>query len=157
MIGAGLFAAVATWWLANVALQGDAGFTRVPILSTDAAGAAVLAQWMLVALFAAFYCDDEGDDPMSAKSAGLHVLAIALPLWPLFALLWLTSELSARTLLTTQFIAVAIGAIMYQLIRGIAVSRFGLETQRLLAAAAGGAVALIVFVNRTALFDWLAT
>jgi len=151
--------AVASWWLASVALQGRTAYADAGSLSAQAASAAIFVQWIAIALIA---------QSANVTSDGklrlwfweyLSMLAVVMPFWPLLGLLWLTSKLSATTLVATQFMAVMLVALMLAAARAIAsISTsisIGAELRRLLTVAASVAVVAIIWFNQSRLAEWV--
>lgn len=163
ILGSAMVFAIASWWLASVALQGRAAYTDAAALSAQAASAAILVQWIAIALIA---------QSANATSNGkvrlwfwewVSMLAVVLPFWPLLGLLWLTSKLSATTLVASQLIAVMLVALMLVAGRAIAsisasssASNFmGTELRRLLAAFTSVVVVAIIWLNESRLAEWV--
>jgi len=152
LVAASLLAAGGVWWLASVALQLDGGLTDVTELSARTAAFVILAQWILIALFAA-HTEPAPDTPTAPGLASL--LAATMPLWPLLVVLWLTSKLAAFTLIATQLGAIALGAGMILLNRAFKSRSSGNELRKLLTAGTGIAVASVIWMARTPLIDWV--
>ena len=146
---AALFLASGSWWLANVALQAGTAFVWVPVVSADAIYAAVLGQWIVICLFTR--CAEDG----SISSRALAVLGFVLPLWPLLAVAWLSSDIGLVTLLQTQLLAIVIAIAFVAL--GHLLSRRGPGTERseILRNAFGVVAAAITWSQRQALHEWL--
>jgi hypothetical protein len=103
---AALFLATGSWWLANVALLSRSAYVDVPALSAQTSFLLLLGQLLLIGLFAVH------NDPGRVSDAVLGAVAFSLPLWPLFALLWVTSQLSLSSLVVSQVAAVILAALM---------------------------------------------
>lgn len=149
LIAVALFLATGTWWLANTAMQTNSGFVGVPIVSAQAAFALVLGQWLLIGLFAT------QEDAGTFAGAAAVALSGVLPLWPLFALLWLTSNLSVATLAATQVIAVLLAVAMTVIGAGIERMRIDGEMRMMLRMTAGIVTAALVWTGRGQLHTWV--
>ena len=154
LVSSALVAATAVWWLASVALQLGSGFADVTELSTHAAAMVILAQWILIALFVAPACAVFDTQPPRVHA---NLLAMTLPLWPLLALLWLTSKLSVITLIVSQLGALSLAVAMLLFGRAIASKKLNAELRQLLSVTAGIAVAAMIWLARTPLFSWLSS
>lgn len=149
-LAAALFLAAGTWWLANMSLQANSGFSAAPVVSAQAAFALVLGQWTLVSLFASH-----------GESRGFSATAVAslnfvVPLWPLIALLWLTSELSITTLVQTQLIAFTLAAVLAVVGSRVAQMNIDHEYQMLLRSTLGIIAAAVIWMGRGQLHTWIA-
>lgn len=153
LVSASLAAAIGVWWLASVALQQDGGLTDVADLSAGTAAVVILAQWILIALLATQTppAVDRQITPAVATP-----LAATMPLWPLLVVLWLTSRLSAVTLIASQLGAIALAAGMILLGHALtSQKKSGNELRQLLSAAAGIAIASMIWTARTPLMNWV--
>ncbi len=150
VVGALFVLAIATWWLSNVALQVQLSFANVPATSLQAAGIAVLGQWMLVALVTR---PGHGDNALRDGLASA-LLAI-VPLWPLLALLWQTSKLSALTLALSQVIAVAIAVLVLAVATLLSRTSIALANRQLYRMAASMVLATAIWLLRGPILDWL--
>lgn len=172
VLGAAITGAVALWWLPGAWLQARGGFAGLPALGAQAAFCLVLAQGALVCLFAprwfapstvgAWIPHDasrrdgasRGKRVPTVRCAAGALLAIA-PAWPLLALLWLTSELSALVLVVTQLL-LALAAVLLALTGGaLARTSFGEPARGVLRGAAGIAAAIAVWSLRDGLYTWM--
>ncbi len=149
LLAAALFLAAGTWWLGNVSLLARAGFAGLPILSAQAAFTLVLGEWLLIGLFACRLG--------SASSAGLAVsgLSFVVPLWPLLALFWLSSAMSAVTLLVTQVVALALVVAAVSVGGVVERLRIDAEWRSLLRSLVGIALAAGIWTTRDPLQAWL--
>ena len=147
---AALFLASGTWWLASMSLQASSGFSGAPVISAQAAFALVLGQWIFVSLFASH----NGSQGSSATI--IASLSFVVPLWPLFALLWLTSELSIETLVQTQLIACTLAAVLTMVGSRVEQTNIDHEYQLLLQSAVGITAAALIWTGRGQIFIWVA-
>lgn len=154
LVAGALVFTCAVWWLASVALQSDGGLTDVTELSTRAAAVVILGQWILIALLATPVSSaiDVQKPPVLA-----NLLATTLPLWPLLAVLWLTSKLSATTLIASQLGAMALAVGIILLGQAITSEKLGAELRHLLSVAAGIAIAAMIWMARTLLISWFSS
>lgn len=152
IVAASLVTACAVWWLSSIALQIDAGLTDVAELSARAAAVLILAQWILIALFATLLAAaiDTRSPPAMA-----NLLTVTMPLWPLLAVLWLTSKLSATGLIATQLGALALAAGMILLGQAVTRKMPGDELRQLLSVATGIAIASLIWIARAPLINWV--
>ena len=147
---AALFLASGTWWLANLSLQASSGFSAAPVISAQAAFALVLGQWILVSLFASH------NGPQGFSAATIASLNFVVPLWPLFALLWLTSELSIGTLVQTQLIAFTLAAVLTVVGSKVEQMNIDHEYQLLLRSTVGIIAAAVIWIGHGQLHTWVA-
>lgn len=153
--------AIAVWWLANIALQVSGGYTGASALSTQAAAVAILAQWSAIALFVRPITS--AHKPVQQTSwywstwsrDGLATLGVVLPFWPLLIMFWITSRLSAATLVSSQIIAIFLLAIMLFAGRHLASLAIRSDSQRLLANIISFALLVVIWINRTTVIDWV--
>ena len=149
LVVAALFLAVGAWWLANASLQASIGFANVPGFGVYAAYVLVLGQAMLIALLGVH------DTPDSWRDASLEAASLIVPMWPLLALIWLTSDLSMITVATTQVAALILAIFVASVVRGVSRLDVGNETRAMLRAAAGVAIAAVVWIGRGQLHAWI--
>lgn len=148
LVMAVLVSAIGTWWLAGVALQLGSGSADLHAWGARAAAAVILTQWMLIALLTA---------PARSDSQAGSLLAVSLPLWPLLALLWLTSRLSAIDLVASQLLAVLLAMLMIVIAKLITTSIRGAEVRQLATAAAGVVLAAMIWAARGPLIAWVSS
>ena len=148
-LSAALFLASGTWWLANMSLQATSGFSGVPDISAQAAFALVLGQWSIIGLFAGH------GSYQGSSAATVANLNFVVPLWPLFALLWLTSELSIATLVQTQLIAVTLAAALTVFGSRVAILNIDHEYQMILRSTLGIIAAAVIWMGRGQLHTWV--
>ena len=134
--------AIATWWLAGIALQLGTDPGGLHLHTTQAAVVLVLGQCLLVAL----------STPTVARSRA-DLLAMSLPLWPLLVVLWLTSRLPWTTLIASQVIALLLAAVMLAIAGAIRRKVRDTELQQLLCISAGVACALLIWSLRAPLAE----
>ncbi len=151
VVGALFVLAIATWWLANVALQVHVSFANVPAMSLRAAGIAVLGQWMLVALVTR-----PGHGETALRDGLASALLAIVPLWPLLVLLWQTSKLSALALALSQVIAVAIAVLVLVVASLLSRTSIELANQQLFRMSAGIVLAAAIWLLQSPILDWLA-
>ena len=152
LVAAALVAASAVWWLASVALQSAGGLTDVAELSARATAALILAQWILIAVLAT---QIPSVILVQESPALANLLAATMPLWPLLTVLWLTSKLSAITLVGTQLGAMVLAAGMVLLARAITRNKPGDELRQLFSVASGIAIASMIWLARAPLISWV--
>ena len=145
----GIFLAAGTWWLANISLQAGSSFAAASAISAQAAFALVLGQWILISLFASH------GDCRRFSATTVASLNFVVPLWPLLALLWLTSDVSMITLVQTQLIAFTLAVILA--VVGTRVTRLNIddEFRTLLLSTVGIIVAMTVWIGRSRLLEWV--
>jgi hypothetical protein len=148
-LAAALFLAAGTWWLANMSLQAGSGFSGAPVVSAQAAYALVLGQWFLISLFASH------GESQGFSAATVASLNFVVPLWPLIALLWLTSELSITTLVQTQLIAFTLAAVLAVVGTRVAHLNIDHEYRMLLRSTVGVAAAAAIWIGRSQLHAWV--
>lgn len=149
LVVAALFLAVGAWWLANTSLQASIGFANVPAFGVHAAHVLVLGQALLIALLGVH------DTPDTWREASLAAVSFIVPMWPLLALIWLTSELSMLAVATSQTAAFVLAIAVASIARGISRIDVGNETRAMLRAAAGVALAAAVWIGRGQLHTWV--
>lgn len=147
---AGLFLAAGSWWLASMSLQARHGFLGVPVISGQAAFGLVLGQWLLIGLFAG-----NGDSSRSFSAGAVAALNFVVPLWPLFALLWLTSDLSFAMLVQTQLVAFILATVMALVAGRVARLSVDRDYGTLLRSAVGLLVAAMIWAGRSHLYAWV--
>ena len=145
----GIFLAAGTWWLANISLQAGSSFAAASAISAQAAFALVLGQWIIISLFAS-HGDCRTFSPTAVAS-----LNFVVPLWPLLALLWLTSDVSMITLVQTQLIAFTLAVILA--VVGTRVTRLNIneEYRTLILSSVGIIAAMTIWIGRKPLLEWV--
>lgn len=155
ILGGAMVFALASWWLASIALQGRAAYADAATLSAQAASAAIFVQWLAIALIARS-ATAKGDGKESRWVwEWVSMLAVVLPFWPLLVLFWLTSKLSATTLVVSQLIAVLLVALMLVIGRMFGSLTIGTETRRLLTITTNIVVAALIWTNQSRLIEWV--
>ncbi len=144
-----LLLAAGTWWLANISLQAGSGFSAAPAISAQAAFALVLGQWFLISLFAS-----HGNSQNSSATA-VASFNFVVPLWPLLALLWLTSDVSITTLVQSQLIAFILAAILAVVGTRVARLNIDAEYRTLIFSTVGIIAAAVIWVGRSQLHAWV--
>jgi hypothetical protein len=146
---AALFLAAGTWWLASVGLQAGTAFLWVPNISVDTTFVVVLGQWLIICLCAGraakFRC----------SAFSIAVLGFVVPLWPLLALTWLSSDLSFLTLTLTQLMSIFLAAAFGLFAQVVSKLNISNELRRHLRTAAGILVAAVIWSQRHVLHAWL--
>ncbi|MDH3748009.1 MAG: hypothetical protein OER97_07350 [Gammaproteobacteria bacterium] len=155
ILGGAIVFAVASWWLASIALQGRAGYADAATLSAQAASVAIFIQWLAIALIARSVSATSNGTASLWVWEWVSMLAVVLPFWPLLGLLWLTSKLSAITLVASQLIAVLLAALMLVASRAIASLPVGAELRQLLTITASVAVVAVIWLNQSRLAEWV--
>jgi hypothetical protein len=105
LTGLAAAAAVATWWLGEVALARSGGSSTA--LSTNALQAFLIVQLFSLVIFGPWLGATSG-----RRSARIALLcALALP-WPLVALIWSATPLPARTLVKVEAALAALALVL---------------------------------------------
>ena len=151
-VGLILVVAVGTWWLAGAALEIGGGRDDVAELGARAAVLLVTAQWLAIALFAPHV---DIPAPTSYRSAALSLMSITAPLWPLLAVLWLSSRLSLAAVIGSQLGALALAACLVWATGLAAPARTGTELGQPFRVAIGPAAAGILWTARAPLAGWM--
>ncbi len=144
-----LLLAAGTWWLANISLQAGSGFSAAPAISAQATFALVLGQWLLISLFASH------GDFRNISAATVANLNFVVPLWPLLALLWLTSDVSITTLVQTQLIAFILAAMLAAVGKRVADLNIDAEYRTLIFSTVGIIAAAMIWIGRSQLHAWV--
>ena len=147
---AGLFLATGSWWLASLSLQARNGFSGAPLISAQAAFSLVLGQWLLIGLFAG-----NGGSSRSFSAGAVAALNFVVPLWPLYALLWLTSDLSLAILAQTQLVAFVLATVMILVAGRVERLSIDRDYRTLLRATVGLLVAAVIWAGRSHLHAWV--
>ena len=147
---AALFLAAGSWWLASTSLQARVGYIGVPAISAQAAFSLVLGQWLVISLFAG-----SGDASRSFWAGTVAALNFVVPLWPLFALLWLTSDLSLAILVQTQLIAFMLATTLIVAAGRVARLSIDREYRSFLRSTVGIVVAAAIWMGRNQLHAWV--
>ena len=150
-LAAALFLVAGIWWLANMSLQAGSGFSGAAVVSAQAAYALVLGQWFLISLFASH------GESRRFSAATFETLDFVVPIWPLIALLWLTSELSIATLVQTQLVAFGLAAALAVVGAGAARLNIDREYCKLLRSTIGVVAAATIWIGRDQLHAWMIT
>lgn len=150
LVTSALVLCVGVWWLAGIALQSGGGNPDLHELSATAAVVVILAQYVLIALLPA-------PATVASRSGALNILSSLFPLWPLLALLWLTSRLSLTVLFFSQIVALLIAFTMILAARLLAGKIHDAELQQLATVAASVVFASGVWLMRAPLVAWLAS
>ncbi len=149
LVIAALFVAASAWWLANTSLQASIGFANVPVLGAQAAFVLVLGQAMLIGLLAVQHVPD------TFRTAVLAAGSLVVPVWPLLALIWLTSELSMFAIASTQVAAFLLAVAVALAGKGVSRLAVGDEPRELLRTALGVAAAAALWIARSQLHLWV--
>lgn len=149
LVIAALFVAVSAWWLANTSLQSSIGFVNVPALGAQAAFVLILGQAMLIGLLAVQHVPD------TFRAAVLAAGSLVVPVWPLLALIWLTSELSMFAVASTQVAALVLAVAVALAGKGVSRLAVGDEPRALLRTALGVAAAAALWLARSQLHLWV--
>ena len=151
-IGLILVVAIGTWWLASVALEIGSGLDDVAGLGARAAIGLVIAQWLAIALFAPRVSTGTSSSDLSAA---MHLLSVTAPLWPLLAVLWLSSRLSLVAIIGSQLGAVILTASLVLGARLASRIATDAEVAHLLRVAMGLAAAAVIWLVRGSLAGWM--
>ena len=146
-----MFLAVGTWWLANTSLQASDGYAYVPAIGAQGAFILVLAQALLIGLLAVHNASEK------RSTAALDALSFIVPVWPLLALIWLTSDLSMLAIAASQLAAFLLAFAAGAIGRRISRLSMSLEARAMLRGAAGMAIAAVVWLARGQLHAWIST
>ena len=146
-----LFLAAGTWWLANTSLQASIGYANVPAVATQAAFVLVLGQALLTGLLAVHNAPDKW------PAAALDALSFVVPVWPLLALMWLTSGLSMFAIAVSQLAAFVLAITAGSAGRRISRLAISVEARAMLRGATGTAIAAAVWIGRGELHAWITT
>ena len=149
LVAAALFLAVGAWWLANTSLQASIAFADVPAFGAHAAFVLVLGQALLIALLGVH------DMPDTWRATSLAAVSFIVPMWPLLALIWLTTELSMLAVATTQLAAFVLAIVAASIGKGLSQLAVGSDGRAMLRAAAGVAIAAAVWIGRGQLHAWV--
>lgn len=149
LLTAALFLGTGAWWLSGMALQVNGGFAAAPAFSAHASFVLVLGQLLMISLFMG---QTSGGSPSDIT---LSALCCAVPLWPLIALLWLTSDLPLAILVASQVAALLLAG--FVVLGGLAIDRVGFDRDQkaLLRSATGVLVAAIVWAARNQIHEWI--
>jgi hypothetical protein len=135
---------VSIWWFTQMSV-----LTSSPEqFSLQVLGALLIMQVLCLCLFVPQWVRPQE----RLKQGATAIAASLLPCWPLFAMLWLASGVSAFALVASQAGAVSVGLVVASMAMILQRSRVSEEPLRLLQTSLGLLAATLVFLART---DWL--
>lgn len=148
LIASMLVLATAAWWLGRIALELGSGSANLNLPGAQAATVLITAQWLLIAFLTTTIA-------ANSKTGPLELLATSLPLWPLLALLWLTSKLSIFALIASQLVALLLATALALVGKTIAANVRDADFRHLASVAVGVVCATIIWLARAPLTHWI--
>ena len=151
-VGLILLVTIGSWWLASAALEIGSGVDDVAGVSARGTMVLVISQWLAIALFAPHASASMSENNQSAAT---NLLSVTVPLWPLLAVLWLSSRVSLVVIIGSQLGAMALAGSLVLIARLAARATTDAELAHLLSVAIGLVAAVVIWVGRASLAAWM--
>jgi len=154
LIAIGCVITVAGWWLMQVSLVAGTNATAIHAISLRAMRVIFLLQMLSTSLFAPLWLGRPSGQ--AATHSFTSVLSALFPAWPLLALLWLATGISATAMAGTETMVLGAALVVALLARGIQHLVLDTEINRLLQTSLGIAAATATWLFRGEWLQWIA-